>query len=44
MGPRLRAFGDHVFAGKRLTWKSGPPPAKEVQLLRVSTGRFWIGL
>jgi arsenite-transporting ATPase len=35
MGPGLRAFGDHIFSGKRLTWKPAPPRSKEVKLLRV---------
>lgn len=28
MGPRLLAFGDHVFAGKRIARNSGPQPPK----------------
>ena len=37
MGPRLLAFGDHVFAGKRIARNSGPRPPKapEPRLARV---------
>ena len=38
MGPNLLAFGDHVFAGKRIAWNSGPRPPKapELRLARVN--------
>ncbi len=32
MGPRLLAFGDHIFAGKRIARKSGPRPPKAPEL------------
>jgi arsenite-transporting ATPase len=35
MGPGLKAFGDHIFSGKRFTWKPTPPKSKEVRLLRA---------
>jgi arsenite/tail-anchored protein-transporting ATPase len=37
MGPQLRAFGDHIFAGKNFTWKAAlpKPRPREAQLLRV---------
>ena len=37
MGPRLRAFGDHIFAGKSFSWKAAAPEPKphEVRLSRV---------
>lgn len=37
MGARLLAFGDHVFARKRLAWNSGPQPPKtpEPRLARI---------
>jgi arsenite/tail-anchored protein-transporting ATPase len=38
MGPRLLPFGDHVFAGKRIAWNSGPQPPKapELRLARIN--------
>jgi arsenite-transporting ATPase len=36
MGPRLRAFGDHVFAGKRFSWGGVPKPKpREMRLSRL---------
>jgi len=37
MGPRLQAFGDHIFAGKRFAWRRSAPPTKirELRLSRV---------
>lgn len=36
MGPRLRAFGDHVFGGKRFSWGGVPKPKpREMQLSRL---------
>src|SRR5690348_586434 len=37
MGPQLRAFGEHIFAGKRLAWRSDAGKAKssELRLSRV---------
>ena len=37
MGPRLLAFGGHIFAGKRMAWNAGPRPPKtpELRLERV---------
>ena len=37
VGPCLLGFGDHVFAGKRIAWNSGPRPpnAPELRLARV---------
>jgi len=37
MGPALRPFGEHVFAGKRFVWKAGLPKPKprEIRLSRV---------
>jgi arsenite/tail-anchored protein-transporting ATPase len=37
MGTQLRAFGEHVFSGKRLAWESSArkPKAPEVRLSRV---------
>jgi arsenite/tail-anchored protein-transporting ATPase len=36
MGPRLRAFGDHVFAGKRFSWGGVPKPTpREMRLSRL---------
>ena len=37
MGPRLRAFGDHIFADKSFTWKAAPPRPNsgEMRLSRV---------
>ena len=31
----LKAFGNHVFDGGRMTWKTAPPPGKEPQLKKV---------
>jgi arsenite-transporting ATPase len=31
----LRAFGNHVFDGQHLTWKSAPPPSKELRLKKA---------
>lgn len=31
-GPRLPAFGGHVFAGKRIAWSSGPRPPKAPEI------------
>ena len=38
MGPRLRAFGDHIFAGKSFSWRVTLPKPKppEVRLSRVA--------
>lgn len=38
MGSRLRAFGEHIFAGKSFTWKAAPPKPRprEVRLSRVA--------
>ena len=37
MGPRLLAFGDHIFAGKRMARNSGPRPPKtrDLRVARV---------
>ena len=37
MGSRLRAFGEHIFVGKRFKWKGDPPKPRprEAQLTRV---------
>ena len=31
----LAAFGDHVFAGRRMRWKSAPPAGREPQLKKA---------
>ena len=37
MGPLLRSFGDHIFAGKSFAWKAAPPKPKprEARLSRA---------
>src|SRR5207247_10494396 len=30
----LAAFGNHVFAGKRMSWKITPPRVKDIHLLK----------
>ena len=31
----LAAFGNHVFAGKRMSWEITPPPGKDTRLLKA---------